>query len=117
MKNKRKIKRQEKELQEYIQAYYHTSKMVKVNDPDMWCPAFPNSEVLMHIGLSYSEKSNFNNVFLVVAGMDDTALELRYKSNSFKELQEVWEEYKCIYDNIPHITNFKWYVDRGFKNG
>lgn len=115
MKNKREKKRQDKQLQQYIKTNYDISKMVKVDDPEMWCPAYPNSEVMVHIGLFYSK--SFSNTFLVISGMDDTVLELRFRSDDLEALKNVWNDYKNIYDAIPEITNFKWYTDRGFVFG
>lgn len=91
--------------------------MIKVDDPEMWCPAYPNNQVELNLGLFYSGTHEFSNTYLYVSGMDDTALEMRFSSSDLEELKEKWHKLKSIYDSIPLTTNWQWFLDKGFTFG
>lgn len=62
--NKRAKKRELKKLQQEIRNNYYMSKMIKVDDPEMWCPAYPNNQVELNLGLFYSGTHEFSNTYL-----------------------------------------------------
>lgn len=111
--NKREKKREFKKLRQEIRDNYCISKMILVDDPELWCPAFPGNKIQANLGLFYTGTS-ISNTYLVVSGADDTALEIRHSSNNLDDLKNVWDKYKSIFNSIPEVTNFQWFLDRGF---
>ena len=104
---------------------YQYDKHSTVSDVDnqMWGNfANPGHQVKIHVAACSYGSGSINGEILgkvwmtVRANWDDScALSKHIYSDNVDELIATFNEYKALAESIPATTNWRWYVDRGFK--
>ena len=115
-----KSKKQKAFIKERDQAIkiHRFSKMIQVNDD--WYPCYPHHQVSAHCGIfcgSMDPDTKDWSVFCVISGADDTCVEKRDKDLTKEQAIEKYEQYLAFINQIPEVTNKRWFLERGFEYG
>lgn len=102
---------------------YENYSTVSDVDNDMWGHfAMPGHRVCIHVAAcSYGSGSPYEKIqgkvyITARANPDDScALSKHIYSDNVEELLATFNEYKALAESVPDTTNWRWYVDRGFK--
>lgn len=102
---------------------YENHSIVSDVDNQMWGNfATPGHRVHINVSACFLGPSTYDGkiegkVYMTVrANWDDScALSKHIYSDDVEELLATFNEYKALAESIPATTNWRWYVDRGFK--
>lgn len=93
----------------------HETRMVTVTDD--WCPCYPDNQVAVTIWArrEAGHKDTYS-VNILVWGMDDTGVALRYEAGEHVQnayvVYDHWKEW--VFDRIPDGVNREWFYEHGF---
>jgi hypothetical protein len=100
---------------------YSNHSTVSDVDNEMWGHfALPGHRVEINVSACFlgptGDKIEGKVYTTVRANWDDScALSKHIYSGDVEEIIATFNEYKALAESIPETTNWRWYVDRGFK--